>query len=139
MLIGTFKLYKPFCMFSIEVNRNILNDAWFEKVGQLTPIKKKFYYQALKMKKRDKCMETLKVFFKKKLQIITKSLKNSSYSQLSNKMNKSSLNFIESQIINHQKSPKGRRYKLDDKIFALSIYKTSPKDYSFLSNMFQSS
>ncbi len=41
-------------MFSIEVNRNILNDAGFQKVGQLTPIKKKLYYQALKMKKRVK-------------------------------------------------------------------------------------
>lgn len=54
-------------MFSIEVNRNILNDAGFQKVGQLTPIKKKLYYQALKMKKRVKRMETLKVSFKKKI------------------------------------------------------------------------
>lgn len=106
-------------MFSIEVIRNILNDTGFQKVGQLTPIKKKLYYQALKMKKRVKRMATLKVSFKKKLQLITNSLKNSSYSQLSNKVNKSTLNFIESQIINQQKSPKGRRYKLDDKIFAL--------------------
>jgi len=123
-------------MFSIEVNRNILKDAGFLKVEQLTPIKKKFYYKALKMKKRVKRLENLKTSFKKKLQLITKSQKNSSYSHLSNKMNKSTLNFIESQIINQQRSPNGRRYKLDDKIFALSIYKTSPKAYSFLSNMF---
>lgn len=123
-------------MFSIEVNRNILKDAGFLKVEQLTPSKKKLYYQALKMKKRVKRLETSKTIFKKKLQLITKSQKNSSYLHLSNKMNKSTLNFIESQIINQQKSPNGRRYKLDDKIFALSIYKTSPKAYSFLSNIF---
>lgn len=118
-------------MFSVEVNRNILKDVGFLKVEQLTTIKRKFYYQALKMKKRVKRMETSKTSLKTKLGIITKSIKNSSYSQLSNMMNKSTLKFIESQITNRQKSPNGRRYKLDDKIFALSIYETSPKAYSF--------
>lgn len=71
ILKETIKLFKPFCMFAVEVNRNILKDAGFLKVEQLTPIKKKFYYQALKMKKRFKRMKTSK---KTKLGIITKNI-----------------------------------------------------------------
>ncbi|KAL5237604.1 hypothetical protein ACI65C_005014 [Semiaphis heraclei] len=64
-------------MFSVEVNRNILKDVGFLKVEQLTTIKRKFYYQALKMKKRVKRMETSKTSLKTKLGIITKN--NESY------------------------------------------------------------
>jgi len=70
-LIGTIKLFKPFCMCSVEVNRNILKDAGFLKVEQLTPIKKKLYYHAMKMKKRVKRIETSKTSLKTKLEIRT--------------------------------------------------------------------
>lgn len=44
------------------------------------------------------------------------------------------MEFIESQVGNQHEKPNGRR--LNYKIFALSIYKTSPKAYKFLSKIF---
>lgn len=59
-----------------------------------------------------------------------------SCNNLSEKLNKTTLNFIKTQVHIQNNCPKGRRYTLDDKILALSLYKTSPKGYRFLSSIF---
>jgi len=52
------------------------------------------------------------------------------------KVNSTTLNFILTQIKIQKRKIEGRRYTLNDKITALSIYKTSPKGYKFLSSLF---
>ncbi|CAH0564359.1 unnamed protein product [Brassicogethes aeneus] len=47
-----------------------------------------------------------------------------------------SLNFFASNMRNLQCKPKGRRFSLKDNIFALSLYKHSPRAYRFLSKFF---
>lgn len=51
-------------------------------------------------------------------------------------VNEVTTNFFLSQQRNQKHHPKGRRFTLDDKILALSIYKQSGKGYRFLSNLF---
>lgn len=51
--------------------------------------------------------------------------------QLMEKVNSTTLNFILTQIKIQKRKIEGRRYTLNDKITALSIYKTSPKGYKF--------
>uniref|UniRef100_A0AAR5P3G2 THAP9-like helix-turn-helix domain-containing protein n=1 Tax=Dendroctonus ponderosae TaxID=77166 RepID=A0AAR5P3G2_DENPD len=51
-------------------------------------------------------------------------------------VNKFTRNFILSQTRNQKLKPRGRRFSLEDKIFALSIYKQSGKGYRFLSKIF---
>lgn len=59
-----------------------------------------------------------------------------SCNNLVNKLNKTTLNFIKSQVNIQKRNSKSRRYTLDDKILSLSLYKTSPKGYRFLSTIF---
>jgi hypothetical protein len=55
---------------------------------------------------------------------------------LEKRVNKTTFRFLISQIQMQQKEPKGRRYGIDDKVFALSILKQSPKSYKLLSKVF---
>lgn len=51
-------------------------------------------------------------------------------------MNDVTYTFILSQIRNQKRLPKARRYSLDEKILALSIYKSSGRGYRLLSKLF---
>lgn len=53
------------------------------------------------------------------------------------KLNEVSKHFIKSQLRNVDRTPSGRRWTEEDKAFALSIYKRSPRVYKYLSMYFQ--
>lgn len=55
---------------------------------------------------------------------------------LKNKVNKTTLRFLQSQIELQQKKSRGRRFTMEDKIFALSIFKQSRKGYRLLEKLF---
>ncbi|KAF0751084.1 Uncharacterized protein FWK35_00013063 [Aphis craccivora] len=55
--------------------------------------------------------------------------------KLMSMLNTTTLEFFKSQIKSQTKKPKGRQYSLNDKILSLSLYKNSPKGYSFLSTI----
>lgn len=63
-------------------------------------------------------------------------MKGNDFSQLVDKVNSITYNFILSQLKNQNKKLHGRRYSNDDKILALSIFKQSPKGYKYLSSLF---
>lgn len=44
--------------------------------------------------------------------------------------------FFQSQLENLHKKPKGRRFSLEDKVFALALYKQTGVGYRFLSKLF---
>lgn len=52
------------------------------------------------------------------------------------KLNDITCNFIESQIRTQHKKARGRRFSLNDKVFALSLFKESGKDYRLLQKVF---
>jgi len=58
------------------------------------------------------------------------------FNKLVGKVNTITLNFIASQTKNQNRKLKGRRFTIDDKILALSIFKQSPKGYRYLSSIF---
>ncbi|KAJ8914162.1 hypothetical protein NQ315_016241 [Exocentrus adspersus] len=51
-------------------------------------------------------------------------------------INPTTIRIFDSQLKNQKLEPKGRRFTLDDKIFALAIFKQSGKSYRFLSKIF---
>lgn len=123
-------------MFFAEVRQSLLRDEGFNKSSELTPTKRKFYNKIIKLKAKVQRLSNKKASLKSKLSVTNKFIKSNIYKEFRYKINKTTLEFIESQIGNQQKKCNGRRYKLNDKIFALSIYKTSPKAYRFLSKVF---
>lgn len=52
-------------------------------------------------------------------------------------LNKVTTQFINSQLRNANKPPTARRWSTEDKAFALSLFKRSPKLYNYLRNIFQ--
>ncbi|KAL5241326.1 hypothetical protein ACI65C_008736 [Semiaphis heraclei] len=119
-----------------KIRKNLLRDEGFIKSSQLTPIKRKFYKEVVKLKAKVQRMSNSKASLKSKLCVAKKFIKSNIYKGFQEKINKTTLEFIESQVGNQHKKLNGRRYTLNDKIFALSIFKTSPKAYKFLSNIF---
>lgn len=55
---------------------------------------------------------------------------------LSHEMSRASAVFVGSQLRCSKKKPKGRRWTLEEKVMALSLYKKSPKAYRFMRCMF---
>lgn len=55
---------------------------------------------------------------------------------LKGKLNKVTYKFLLSQITQQQKKAEGRRYTLEDKIFALALLKRSPRCYNLLKKVF---
>lgn len=55
---------------------------------------------------------------------------------IASKVNNMSLNFINSQLRLQSKQSRGRRFSIEDKIFALSLMKQRPKAYRLLKRTF---
>lgn len=101
----------------------------------LTPKCKKLLNEALKLKNKNERLVINKNKFKSRMRLAEKFADSINTEKLMSKLNKTTLEFFNSQI-KCQKKPKGRRYSLNDKILSLSLYKNSPKGYRFLSTYF---
>lgn len=73
--------------------------------------------------------------FKRRLKLAEKIRSSTAFDILSQKMTRAAKLFFEMQITQFKKKAKGRRFTLDQKILALSLYKPSPKAYRLLSQM----
>jgi hypothetical protein len=62
--------------------------------------------------------------------------KNQQSLQILHGVNDITRNFVMSQLRHQKLKPRGRRFSIEDKILALSIYKQSGKCYKFLSQIF---
>lgn len=113
--------------------KGILQKINIQRVSQLTP-RKALLFNTVKM-------------YKKKAFVMNKRYSNAKYRiKMANKFNKNSKslrglneftrNFIESQIRMQSQKPRGRRFTVDDKVFALSLFKQSGKAYRTLSRVF---
>lgn len=114
----------------------LLKQIGMKNVSELTPRKGKLYATAKKLIKKVNLISKKTCSLKTQLKIAKKFVISDSCNNLADKLNKTTLDFIKTQVNIQHRNPKGRRYTLHDKILSLSIYKTSPKGYRFLSSIF---
>lgn len=97
--------------------RNILKDIQIKRRIDLTPKKCRIYDALKEAKKSNSLLRSRNIAFKKRLQLAEKYVEDHKQSLM--KLNNITCNFIESQIRTQSKKARGRRFSLDDKIFAL--------------------
>lgn len=111
-----------------------LRDINIKRRMQLTP-KKGLLYDALKdAKKKNILLRHRNVIFKDRLHQAEKYL--FEHQNSINKLNNATNNFISSQMRSQCKKPRGRRFTINDKVFAISVFKQSGKAYRLLQNIF---
>jgi len=120
-----------------ESNQNMLLKLLkLNRKGKLTPNCKKLYKEAMKLKRKAERLQKQNKSAKRLLNLANRFANSTFTSQIMDKVNTSTFNFIKSHMKTQKKKPQGRRYNLDDKIMALSMFKNSPKGYKFLSTVF---
>jgi len=130
-----------FPLETIETNQNMKNNVLLNAVkvnrkGKLTPNCKKLYTEAMKLKRKAERLKKQNNTTRCHLNLANRFTSNTFTTHIMEKVNSKTLNFIMSQMKIQKKKPQGRRYNLDDKIMALSMFKNSPKGYTFLSTLF---
>lgn len=104
------------------------------RAKNLTPKAQKLYYVAKKLQKVTRRLNFQNASNRDRLTEALNYTKSPDF--LRAKLNSRSLNFINSQLRMQQKNPRGRRFTLDDKVFALSLLKQGPKAYKLLRSTF---
>lgn len=100
----------------------------------MTPRKKYLHKTILDFKKSLSVINRRHLVTKKKLVEARNFIKKHGF--LISNMNETSMNFLKTQLKAQCVSPRGRRFSIDDKIFALSLYKSGAKTYRLLSKTF---
>lgn len=103
---------------------------------KLTPNAKTLYVNRIKMQNKLNRLSSKMNTWKSGVRLASKFAEENNFNKLAEKVNSITYNFICSQTKNQKVKPKGRRFTLDDKILALSVYKQSPKGYRYLSTIF---
>jgi len=111
-----------------------LTEISISRVKHLTPRKKLLYHVAKRYKQRtlvlnNRCLTTKQRILKAERHI-------QAYGKSMSRLNQSTQNFIQSQIRMQPQKPRGRRFTIEDKVFALSLYKQSGKAYRVLAKTF---
>lgn len=122
-------------LFCLGQRSSFLQDQTV-KPNKMTPNCKQLYKASIKVKNQLSRNRSKINTFKHRVKLADKFMKEDHFSQIVDKVNSSTYNFILSQLKNQKKKLHGRRYSKDDKILALSIYKQSPKGYKYLSSLF---
>lgn len=100
----------------------------------LTPRKSLLYNVAKRYKQNNLLLSQRYSSAKNRILKAEKYMNNNSKSL--DRLNSITLNFIESQIRMQPQQPRGRCFTVEDKVFALSLYKQSGKAYKMLSKVF---
>lgn len=122
--------------FLIIIERGLLRGAGILKSSELSPKAKRMYQQALYYKRRANVLNKKKLNFKQRLEILEKNLIEKPFINLAKNFNSTAFNFFKSQVECFGKKSQGRRFKLEDKILGLALYKQSPSAYKLLSTIF---
>jgi len=119
---------------SLNEARGTLTEIRISRVKHLTPRKKLLYNVVKKYKRRalvlnKRCLTAKQRILKAErfMQIYGKSM---------SRLNQSTQNFVQSQIRMQIQKPRSRRFTIEDKVFALSLYKQSGKAYRALAKTF---
>ncbi|XP_056648588.1 uncharacterized protein LOC130453026 [Diorhabda sublineata] len=124
----------PTKISSLNKATRLLSSIGVRKASELTPKAKKLYRVASSLRKISKKLNFGHTSLKKRIRVLEKV----SYTAevLKTKVNKTTYDFIMSQVRCQGVKPKGRRYSLDEKIFFLSLLKQSPKGYKLIRKIF---
>ncbi|XP_063237793.1 uncharacterized protein LOC134539574 [Bacillus rossius redtenbacheri] len=117
-------------------NNSLLKKTGTTRQMKLTPKAQKLYSEATKLLRQKRCLSLRVKQYKTRVKLAEKFSESSFFDNLINKVDLVTYNFIMSQIRTQKHKPKGRRFTLNDKIFALSVLKQSPKGYKLLSKYF---
>lgn len=100
----------------------------------MTPRKKHFHRAIVDLKKH--ILVNNRRHLKTKNKLIEAKNYIKKHGMMIEKMNETSMNFFKTQLKVQSVSPRGRRFSIEDKEFALSLYKSSAKTYRLLSKTF---
>lgn len=130
-------------MFSDSPVRHLLPTKLFEgtlkeinvrRKTDLTP-KKRLLYNVTKRYKQKNLVLSQRYATAKSCILKAEKYMNNNAKSL-NRLNAFTLKFMKSQMRMQPQKPRGRRFTIDDKVFALSLYKQSGKAYKLLSKVF---
>lgn len=103
----------------------------FSRIGAL-----KFYEKLKRLNAQINSRERKILSCRKRIEKADKFIQGTDYSYLMKYLNKATYTFLLSQIRNQPLTARARRYSLDEKILALSIYKNSGKGYRLLQKIY---
>lgn len=104
------------------------------RTRQLTPKALKFYSTTKKLRRIAAQLDRQNTSMVSRLQQAQDFISSKEF--LKKKVNTATFRFIDSQLQQQHKRSRGRRFSLDDKMFALSLMKQSPKGYRLLQHTF---
>lgn len=110
---------KPKQLFSEA--RGTLKEINTVRVEDLTPKKKLLYHSNKKFKQKTLVLRKRCLTAKQRILKAKRYMKNNLKSL--NRLNNFTQKFVQSQMRIQPQKPRGRRFTLDDKVFALSLYK----------------
>lgn len=116
--------YKGSILRAINVRRRV----------ELTPKKARLYDALKEAKKHNSSLILRNIAFKTRLLQAEKYMED--HKKSLRNLNDVTCNFIECQIRTQSKKSRGRRFSLNDKVFALSLFKESGKAYRLLHKVF---
>lgn len=114
--------------------KGILSNINVRRKIDLTPKCRHIYTSLNNLKKENAVLKTR--FKSAKVRILKAEKYYKSHTKDLNELNSFTQNFIQSQIRTQSLNPRGRRYSIEDTIFALSHFKQSGKAYRMLSKIF---
>ncbi|KAK9736436.1 Transposase protein [Popillia japonica] len=123
-------------IYTTDTRSHLLAEVGVRRSQELTPKARHLYKGTLRLKKVVRIYRRRNLSFRKRLALAEKSIRDGSFWNYSSSANSELVRFCQSQYRLASKSPKGRRYTLDEKIMSLAIYKQSGRGYRFLSKMF---
>lgn len=103
---------------------------------QLNPTEQKLYKVASCWLQRSYRLTRKLNSAQQKIKQSNKLIQNPVLNNISKYVSPTVYRFLEAQIKNFRLKPRGRRYTTEDKIFALSVYKSSPRGYRLLQKLF---
>lgn len=124
---------QPRKLFSItSSSKRLLKEINVQRRAQLT-LRKALLYNTVKLyKSRSLILKKRYSDARRRIKLVEKCLNSNKL----NNLNRFTQNVIESQTRMQPLKPCGRRFTLDDKVFASSLFKQSGKEYSTLSEVF---
>lgn len=114
--------------------KGCLIDINITRAKYMTPKKKILHKALVDMKKTISVMSKRHLSTKQRLKKSEKFIKE--HNLMFNNMSDITKKFFECQMKTQRLHPRGRRFSLDDKMFALSLYKVSAKAYRLMSRVF---
>ncbi|XP_050497722.1 uncharacterized protein LOC126878870 isoform X1 [Diabrotica virgifera virgifera] len=119
-----------------KARRNILNSIQISMKQYLTPKKRKLYTKIVASSNRIHKLAYRLSSYQEKLQAAKRLSETVPFRKLAEKVNPLTYTFILSQIRTQQQKLKGRKFTIDEKVLALTLFKGSGKGYKLLSKIF---